>query len=281
MVFLISSPFAFEQSSQSLCPLDISLLCAFGSAREQDDDLGTVLCVIEAPARAEVDAQLNHAVANRLEVAQQAEREALDSFRHRAAYLIVFQSIKPGGELWKRPDGKHGHSVIVRLQNVKQKLDFDKASFCSAERLKAGFGLADSFEANFAAEDGHGFKQRRRVFASADGDADGLKHGAGLQTQMRSGGSQCLVERIMIEGDCGEDFLGVLKNAQGESGIAFLRDQVGWVVGREFFDEEEVGGGDGIAQQLDALANERGDGEKFFRRGFKAGLREKRAEAVG
>jgi hypothetical protein len=51
-------------------------------------------------------------------------------------------------------------------------------SYC--ERLKAGFGLADAGEADFAAEDGHGFKERRRVLASADGDADGLKHRPGL-----------------------------------------------------------------------------------------------------
>jgi len=47
-------------------------------------------------------------------------------------------------------------------------------------RLKAGFGLADAGEAEFAAEDGHGLKERGRVFASADGDADGLECLAGL-----------------------------------------------------------------------------------------------------
>ncbi|MGB6687698.1 MAG: hypothetical protein WBE76_07635 [Terracidiphilus sp.] len=120
-VFLIFVPFAFEQCGQGLSSLDVFLLCAFGTTRKQDDDLRAALCVIEAPARAEVDAQLNDAVANSLEVAQQAEREALDSLRHRAAHPQVFQSIKPSGELLKRPDGKHIQSVIVRLQNIKQK----------------------------------------------------------------------------------------------------------------------------------------------------------------
>jgi hypothetical protein len=48
------------------------------------------------------------------------------------------------------------------------------------ERLQAGCGLADAGEAEIAAEDGHGFKERRGVLASADGDADGLKGLPGL-----------------------------------------------------------------------------------------------------
>src|SRR5665213_413610 len=120
MVFLISAPFGLEQCGQGPGPLDISFLCAFRTARKQHDDLRAKLCVIESPACAEVDAQLNDAVAHSLEVAQQAEREAFDSFRHRAAHLAVFQSIKPGGELGKRLDGNHDPSVIVRLQSVKQ-----------------------------------------------------------------------------------------------------------------------------------------------------------------
>jgi hypothetical protein len=34
---------------------------------------------------------------------------------------------------------------------------------CSTERFKAFFGLADAGEAGFAAEAGHGFKDRRGV----------------------------------------------------------------------------------------------------------------------
>jgi len=73
MVFLIFVPFALEQRGQSLSPLDNFLLGALGTACKQHDDLCAKLCVIEASTRPEVDAQLNNAVANRLEVAQQAE----------------------------------------------------------------------------------------------------------------------------------------------------------------------------------------------------------------
>src|SRR5580698_8613225 len=79
MVFLIFVPFAFKQCGQRLNPLDISLLCAFGTACKQYDDLRAKLCVIETPPRAEIDPQLNHTVANSLEIAQQAEGETLDS----------------------------------------------------------------------------------------------------------------------------------------------------------------------------------------------------------
>ena len=96
------------------------------------------------------------------------------------------------------------------------------------------FGLADAFEAHLAAEHGHGFKERRRVFASADGDADGLKHWPGFETKLSGGRAQRLVERIVIESGCGENLLRGLEDAEGESGIAALRrDQLGRVVGRE------------------------------------------------
>ena len=73
----------------------------------------------------------------------------------------------------------------------------------------------------------------------------------------------------------------LLEDAAGESGIALLRDQLGWVVGSELGEEEEVGGGDGIAQELDALADERGDGEELFRRGMEASLLKEGLEVVG
>ncbi len=49
--------------------------------------------------------------------------------------------------------------------------------YSTNKRFEAGFGLADAGEADLAAEDNHGFKERRRVLASADGDPDGLEHG--------------------------------------------------------------------------------------------------------
>src|SRR6185437_1309223 len=54
--------------------------------------------------------------------------------------------------------------------------------------------------------------------------------------------------------------------------VSFLGDQLGGVVGRELIEEEEICSRDGVAQQLDALANERGDGAELFRGGMKAGL---------
>jgi len=55
-----------------------------------------------------------------------------------------------------------------------------RLKMCSTDRLQAFFGLADACEADVAAQNGHGFKQGRRVLASAHGDADGLEHGAGF-----------------------------------------------------------------------------------------------------
>jgi hypothetical protein len=46
--------------------------------------------------------------------------------------------------------------------------------------LKAFFGLTDAVETGLATEDGHGFKERRRVFPSADGDPYGLEGLPGL-----------------------------------------------------------------------------------------------------
>jgi hypothetical protein len=46
--------------------------------------------------------------------------------------------------------------------------------------LKAFFGLANALKANFVAENNHGFKERRRVLASANGDPDGLEGLPGL-----------------------------------------------------------------------------------------------------
>jgi hypothetical protein len=71
---------------------------------------------------------------------------------------------------------------------------------CSFYRLKAGYGLADAGKARLAVEDDQGFKERWRVFASADGDPDGLEGLPCLQTKLRSGSAKGLVERIMIKG---------------------------------------------------------------------------------
>ena len=51
---------------------------------------------------------------------------------------------------------------------------------CSTERFKVGYRLAYTGEADVAAKHDHGFKERWRVLASADGDSDRLKHRTGL-----------------------------------------------------------------------------------------------------
>ncbi len=146
--------------------------------------------------------------------------------------------------------------------------------------MQTGFGLADAREADFAAEDDQGFKERRRVFAPADGHPDRLEHRTGFEAECLGGFAQSMVQRIVIEGRCGENFLGMLKDAEGHGRIATLGgDQLGRVVGGEVLQKEEVGGPDGIAQQLDALANERSDGEQFLGRGAEAGLLEEGLEA--
>jgi len=65
----------------------------------------------------------------------------------------------------------------------------------------------------------------------------------------------------------------VLQDAQGHVRVASLGwDQLGCVIGSELRQEEEVGGGGGLAEELDALADERGNGKQFFGRGVEAGL---------
>jgi hypothetical protein len=79
--------------------------------------------------------------------------------------------------------------------------------------LKAGYGLADSGKARLAAEDDQGFKERWRVFAPADCDPDGLEGLPCLQTKLHSGSAKNMVERIMIEGRPGQNFLRMLQDA--------------------------------------------------------------------
>ena len=130
-----------------------------------------------------------------------------------------------------------------------------------------------------AAQNGHGFKQRRSILAPADGHADGLEHGAGLHAEGGGGVAERLFQRIVIEGRCGQHLLRMLQDAAGERGVALLRNQLGGVVRRELVDKEKIGGGDGLAQERDALADERRDLAHFFRRGMQAGPLEERLDA--
>src|SRR5580658_8924299 len=85
----------------------------------------------------------------------------------------------------------------------------------------------------------------------------------------------------MIERGCGQHLFSILQDAEGHCGIPALgRDQLVGIVGCELIDEEEIGGRDSIAQQLDALANERSDGEKLVWRGLEASLFEEGLDAA-
>ena len=84
----------------------------------------------------------------------------------------------------------------------------------------------------------------------------------------------------MVEIGGGEDLLGGLEHAQGHRGVALLRDQFGGVVRGQLRNKEKIGGGDGIAQQLDAFADERRNGRDFLRRRMKGRLLEERLKAA-
>ena len=57
----------------------------------------------------------------------------------------------------------------------------------------------------------------------------------------------------------------LLEHPPGHRGVALLGDQLGGVVGRQFVGEEEIGRGQHIAQQLDALLDQRRDRQHLRR----------------
>ena len=69
------------------------------------------------------------------------------------------------------------------------------------------YGLADALQAEVAAEDDEGFKEGGRVFAAADGDANGLEGLPGLEAEGGGGGSQSFVERVVVECGVGQNFV--------------------------------------------------------------------------
>jgi hypothetical protein len=70
----------------------------------------------------------------------------------------------------------------------------------------------------------------------------------------------------VVEGGRRQNLQRGLQTRRAKRGIAiFLGNQLRRVVRRKFVEEEKVGCGHRIAQQLDALANERSDGEQLFR----------------
>src|ERR1039457_5755379 len=151
---------------------------------------------------------------------------------------------------------------------------------CSTKRLEAVLGLPDALEADLAAQDDHGFKKRRRILASADCDRDGLEGLSGLQTQVRGCRSKCLIQRIMVERGSGEHLPGLLQDTPCKRSIALLRYQFRRVIRRELRQKKEVGGRDGVAQQLDAFADERRHGQQLFVRRMETVLLEEGLDAA-
>ena len=91
----------------------------------------------------------------------------------------------------------------------------------------------------------------------------GLEHLSGFEPEFLRGGAEGLIQRVVFEFGLRQDFSCALQDFERHGGIALLRDQFGGVVGRKLVDEEKVGGGEDVAQKLDALADERGDGSIF------------------
>ena len=70
----------------------------------------------------------------------------------------------------------------------------------------------------------------------------------------------------MFEFGMGQDFAGAGQDLERHGGVAFLGDEFGGIVGRELVigQEEKIGGGENVAQEFDAFADERGDGVHFI-----------------
>ena len=93
----------------------------------------------------------------------------------------------------------------------------------------------------------------------------------GLNSQLLSSGAESLIQRIVFELDVGQHIARAREDLQRHRHVSLLRDEFGGIVGRQLIDEEEVGGGEHVAQQLDALANQRRDLQHLFRRDVETG----------
>ena len=130
--------------------------------------------------------------------------------------------------------------------------------------------LADAGERGFSSQHLQRFKQRRGILSSADGYANRLKHLAGFHSQLLGGGAQSLIQWIMLELNLRQHFACACKNFLRHGCVSLLRDQFGRIIGWQLVDEEEVSGGEHVAQQLDALADERRDAQHLFGRDVEA-----------
>jgi len=114
-------------------------------------------------------------------------------------------------------------------------------------------------------------EQRWRVFPAADCDADRLKHLSCFHSQFLRGGAQGLIQRVVFELDIRQHFAGSREDPRCHCRVSLLRDEFRRIVGRELVYEEEIGGGEHVAQQLDALADQGRDPEHLFRRHLESG----------
>lgn len=117
---------AFWHDQSSNCAANflarlMSLCCV--RLEPPDDNLTAALSEVHAPARANVDAQLVDALADRLDIAQQPELQPLDARHNDAAHRSIGQAFEPSCELRKGFDHQHEAKVIERLQLVNFPLD--------------------------------------------------------------------------------------------------------------------------------------------------------------
>ena len=102
---------------------------------------------------------------------------------------------------------------------------------------------------------------------------------AGFESERCGGLAQRLVQRIVVEIVRGEHLLGVLQDRGPAPHRPFAESAPRDRTAASSIDKEEIGGGDGVAQQLDALANERRDRDAFFRSCVEACAARRRAPA--
>jgi len=98
-----------------------------------------------------------------------------------------------------------------------------------------------------------------------------LKHLSGFYAYLPGRGAEGLVQGVVFEFSFRQHFSGAGQNYERHGDVSLLRNEFGWVVGRELIHKEKVGGGENVAQKLDALADERGDGVHLFRGDLESG----------
>ena len=100
----------------------------------------------------------------------------------------------------------------------------------------------DTADARFAAQRFERPEQRRRGFAPADRDANGLEHLTGFDAEFPGGGAQRVFEACVgkaVGAGC-EHVFRLFQNADGERGVGLFGNQFGGIVGRQFRREEEI-----------------------------------------